>query len=415
MTLSQTQATWYHDCSNLTAFDGMGDNSWVHVSGVDVSFGSLASTGGYIYAADFGTGSAWHGPLNYHTLSSPFRVSEFVRLEADLEMSASSADRRGELWVSLHDGANRTVAALTVADPWTAQDDVHADGLWKFSNDSVTITPITWPDYAAQQPYRETLVMTQNETGIFVDVPRIGNFMLVGHEETEPSRMITYVSVSTRAYGSASVCETMRIHDVRLVYEQTSSPTTTTTTTSTSTTTTTSTSTTTSADQPPLPMAFVAAFGGIAALVLIVVVYVQRKKPSKEKPSAKLEPKPPPPPGTGAVASDVNAPVAVAGVEALRGGEFTGSRFRYKVKVANNSDYVITDTTVTLLSYPRDSLKLDGEVTKVIPKIDSEGFRSPSFEFTPTQDCVKGDIVASVSFVDHKGVAHSLTTQPYTI
>jgi hypothetical protein len=186
-------------------------------------------------------------------------------------------------------------------------------------------------------------------------------------------------------------------------------------TTTTTTTATTTTTTTTTTSGPPSPAILIAAAGGLGALLVVAVAFVIRRRTPGERPGSVIERGAQPPPGTGEVTLDVNAPVAEAGVEALRGGEFTGNRFRYKVKVANNSNYVITDTTVTLLSYPRDSLKLDGEVTKVIPKIDPKGFRSPSFEFTPTQDCVKGDIVASVSFVDHKGVAHSLTTQPYTI
>ncbi|MBD3405347.1 MAG: PQQ-binding-like beta-propeller repeat protein, partial [Candidatus Lokiarchaeota archaeon] len=102
-------------------------------------------------------------------------------------------------------------------------------------------------------------------------------------------------------------------------------------------------------------------------------------------------------------------------VKVLRGAEFVGNRLRYKVKVANESSSVITDVTITLVSYPKDSLKLYGEITKVVPKIDPEGFRSPSYEFAPTQDCVKGLISATVSFVDHKGTLHSTSTEPYEI
>ncbi|MGY5852227.1 MAG: hypothetical protein RTU92_01515 [Candidatus Thorarchaeota archaeon] len=113
---------------------------------------------------------------------------------------------------------------------------------------------------------------------------------------------------------------------------------------------------------------------------------------------------------TGRPAGDV-----ASQVKALRGGEFVGNRFRYKVKVLNESALVITDVTVAILSYPRDALKLDGDSVKNIAKIDPKGFRSPSFVFLPTQDCVQGDIVASVSFIDSRGHAHSVTTEPYVI
>ncbi|MHA2153214.1 MAG: hypothetical protein ACXAAQ_14655, partial [Candidatus Thorarchaeota archaeon] len=85
------------------------------------------------------------------------------------------------------------------------------------------------------------------------------------------------------------------------------------------------------------------------------------------------------------------------------------------VKVVNNTPNVITDLTVTLSSYPKDSLNLEGDVSKFVPKIDPQGFRSPSFEFLPTQDCVKGYVVASISYVDHYGKVYSMTTEPYTI
>ncbi len=103
-------------------------------------------------------------------------------------------------------------------------------------------------------------------------------------------------------------------------------------------------------------------------------------------------------------------------VTALRGGEIVGSRFRFKVKVVNSSDHIINDVTVFVLSYPRDALVLaskddDCQFTKIEPG----GFRSPHFDFRPTQDCVRGDIVAGVSYVDPWGKAHTLATRPFTI
>ncbi|MEM4735164.1 MAG: hypothetical protein QXS20_05540 [Candidatus Thorarchaeota archaeon] len=102
-------------------------------------------------------------------------------------------------------------------------------------------------------------------------------------------------------------------------------------------------------------------------------------------------------------------------LKVLRGGEFVGNRFRYKVKLVNESKLVVTDVTVSIISYPRESLKLEGETTKVIPKLEPGGFRSPSFDFLPTQDCVKGDIVASVSYLDSAGNPRSQTTERFTV
>ena len=111
-----------------------------------------------------------------------------------------------------------------------------------------------------------------------------------------------------------------------------------------------------------------------------------------------------------------HAPVSKKGIKALRGGEFIGNRFRFKVKVLNESRFTITDVTVYLISYPREALMLDSEDDDVFyPKIEPKGFRSPSFEFLPTQDCVSGLIVAGVSYVDPKGKAHTLKIRPFII
>ncbi|MFX1559651.1 MAG: hypothetical protein ACFFBL_03620 [Promethearchaeota archaeon] len=103
-------------------------------------------------------------------------------------------------------------------------------------------------------------------------------------------------------------------------------------------------------------------------------------------------------------------------VKALRGGEFVGNRMRFKVKVVNGSPYTITDVTIYLLSFPKDALRLAGEEDDCkFSKIEPGGFRSPTFDFLPTQDCVRGEIVAGVSYVDMTGKAHTLSTEPFVI
>ncbi len=96
-------------------------------------------------------------------------------------------------------------------------------------------------------------------------------------------------------------------------------------------------------------------------------------------------------------------------IQILRGGEFIGNRFRFKVKIVNDSEYTITDVMVFLISYPNKSLRLIGEDDIRFPKIEPGGFRSPQFDLIPTQDCVKGDITAGASYIDAKGKAHVLT------
>ncbi|MBE0527173.1 MAG: hypothetical protein IH631_09540, partial [Candidatus Thorarchaeota archaeon] len=103
-------------------------------------------------------------------------------------------------------------------------------------------------------------------------------------------------------------------------------------------------------------------------------------------------------------------------VKALRGGEFLGNRMRFKVKVLNESQFTITDVKVFLISYPSEALRISSEDDDVYyPKIEPQGFRSPAFDFLPTQDCVKGDIIAGVSYIDERGAAHTLTTKPFVI
>ncbi len=77
--------TWYHDCSNLTDFDGVGNDTWFAEFGYNVS-GTMNSNDSYFYADDYGAGSFGHGPLRYHTLSTPIRVSQFISLDAELEL-----------------------------------------------------------------------------------------------------------------------------------------------------------------------------------------------------------------------------------------------------------------------------------------------------------------------------------------
>jgi len=103
-------------------------------------------------------------------------------------------------------------------------------------------------------------------------------------------------------------------------------------------------------------------------------------------------------------------------VKVLRGGEFVGNRMRLKVKVLNESPYLIADVTVYILTYPHDALKYSGNDHHIFfSKIKPGGFRSPTFDFLPTQDCVKGEIVAGVSYIDMKGKPHTLTAKPFVI
>jgi len=123
-------------------------------------------------------------------------------------------------------------------------------------------------------------------------------------------------------------------------------------------------------------------------------------------------------PGVSHAIKQVHRPPGITEkkVKALRGGEFVGNRMRFKVKVVNETPYTITDVTIYLLSFPKDALRLAGNKDDCkFSKIEPGGFRSPTFDFLPTQDCVRGEVVAGVSYVDMTGIAHTLSTEPFVI
>ncbi|MFW9844438.1 MAG: hypothetical protein ACFFEV_07670, partial [Candidatus Thorarchaeota archaeon] len=105
----------------------------------------------------------------------------------------------------------------------------------------------------------------------------------------------------------------------------------------------------------------------------------------------------------------------IEGISVLRGCELVGGKFEYKAKVRNDSQSVITNVAVTIVAYPRDCLTLVGPAAKVMSRIEIGGFRSPGFTFVPTKDCVRGGIVAAVSFIDYRDETHTIHAKPYTI
>ncbi len=134
----------------------------------------------------------------------------------------------------------------------------------------------------------------------------------------------------------------------------------------------------------------------------------------KEKihPPVEAAPEPEPPtlePTTESV-EDIDEAVVV-----LRGCEIIGGKFDYKCKVKNDSGYVITNVTVSIVAYPQDCMELAGESVKTISRIEVDGFRSPQFTLYPTKDCVQGKIVATVSFIDFRDQLHTIQVEPYLI
>ena len=112
----------------------------------------------------------------------------------------------------------------------------------------------------------------------------------------------------------------------------------------------------------------------------------------------------------------VESPAASeTGVVVLRGCEIVGGKFDFKVKIKNDSGYVITNVTVSIVAYPQDCMDLTGENVKTISRVEVGGFRSPQFTLYPTKDCVQGKIVATVSYIDFLDQLHTVSVEPYLI
>ncbi|MFW9890283.1 MAG: DUF2341 domain-containing protein, partial [Candidatus Thorarchaeota archaeon] len=215
---------WYHGCSNLDGFTGVGDSTWPRYPTTEVTVGTLASTGGYIYATDYGTGTDQYGPLRFVTLDYPVEVGRFVSLEAEIEIDSTQINRRGEIAISLHDETNKTIGAVIVHDRWVSQDDVSAFGVWEFSNYSIRSSPTSHPTYATNQSYRDTIRLYQNATGIFVNAPRIGEFKITDSADLKPHRKIHYLSLQLQSWDDGfgtDICETMRVHHIEFSWNRT--------------------------------------------------------------------------------------------------------------------------------------------------------------------------------------------------
>ncbi len=132
---------------------------------------------------------------------------------------------------------------------------------------------------------------------------------------------------------------------------------------------------------------------------VLIVVYIIYRVYKRSKPSV----------------APITTAEIVSKIEVLRGCEMVGGKFEYKVKVLNESESVINNVVVTILAYPEDCMEISGESMKKLSRIEPNGFRSPQFVFVPTSDCVEGQILATVSFIDFQNQSHSIQVKPYVI
>lgn len=103
------------------------------------------------------------------------------------------------------------------------------------------------------------------------------------------------------------------------------------------------------------------------------------------------------------------------GIKVSRGSSIQGAKYTFKIKVENNSKFIITNVIIQLISFPKDSLELVGARFREISKIEPSGFVSPSFEFKPTKDCIKGKLHVTVSFIDHLDMTQTVTVPVHEI
>ncbi|MFW9965136.1 MAG: hypothetical protein ACFFCX_16310 [Candidatus Sifarchaeia archaeon] len=210
--------SWYSNCSDHTVFDGLADDNWYGNPSVHID-GSINSIDDYIYADDYGSGAESHGPMMYHTLTSPFKFSRFVALEAEIEVDAVADSRLCGVAVVLFDEYNNTILAINVADSWTSSSNVAAYSNYDHSNGTRYVTPYELPTWITPTPYYEVIKVIQNTTGLYAFVPRIGNFLVVQKGGLELNRTVSYIAVNFRAWSSDPVCETVRIHDILLTID----------------------------------------------------------------------------------------------------------------------------------------------------------------------------------------------------
>jgi hypothetical protein len=239
---------------------------------------------------------------------------------------------------------------------------------------------------------------------------------------SQPAETDVYYKVYARDYVGNWATSSV------VYYTVTSSSATTTTTTPTTTTTSTTTATTTPTNgpQPDPTMTALVTGGGAAVVALVAALFILRRRKPRE-PAPTFPPTPPPdepkvpiveepaevlPP---APVVEEEEPELAEGVHALRGCAAVGGKFEYKVKIINNTEFVITNVIVSIVAFPEDCMEFSGERMKTIGRIEPDAFRSPQFNFTPTKDCVEGHIVATVSYMDYKNNLENVEIEPYVI
>jgi len=101
----------------------------------------------------------------------------------------------------------------------------------------------------------------------------------------------------------------------------------------------------------------------------------------------------------------------------LRGGDWKienkQSVFSYKVKVKNNSEFVLTNIQILLTSIPSGLISQSDKY--VIDVLNPNSFESPTFKFSANESCVGDKVKGVVIYTDPKGNPQTVPIQPFKI
>ncbi len=98
-----------------------------------------------------------------------------------------------------------------------------------------------------------------------------------------------------------------------------------------------------------------------------------------------------------------------------RGVEIVGDHYVYKVRIKNDTQYVISSVTVNIIDYSKDCIELIGPDSERIKRIEPGGFNISEFKFALLVYCATMDFYALVSYLDHEAVLKTVVVEPYIL
>lgn len=87
-------------------------------------------------------------------------------------------------------------------------------------------------------------------------------------------------------------------------------------------------------------------------------------------------------------------------VTVMSGVSISDSELEFRVTVNNVSEDLAADLTITVLTYPADSLRLVEDNTQTVEALKPGGREVRTFRFEITSEAIEGEIITSVTFFD---------------